>query len=214
MPLCIWFNWWIITVLLPTAVVRVGLWRKLSTKELMLFNCGVGEDSWESLGLQGDPIHTKGNQCWIFIGRTDAEAETPILWPPDVKNWLIWKDPDAGKDWTCDEKGTTEDEMAGWHHQLNGQEFEWTPCVGDGRGGLVCYSPWGHKELDTTEQLNWTEFIRLVSGGILWPPFWCLFQSISLSSFTVTKALSNQAWSLILKLNFLLWRSQIWHHSL
>ena len=101
----------------------------------------------------------KKNQSWIFTGRTDAEAETPILWPPDVKNWLIWKDSDAGRDWGQEEKGTTEDEMAGWHHRLNGREFEWTPGVGDGRGGLVCCSPWGRNESDMTEQLNWTELI-------------------------------------------------------
>ena len=95
--------------------VRVGLWRKLSTEELMFLNCGVGEDSWESLGLQGDSnFHPKGNQSWIFIGRTDAGAETPILWPPDVKNWLIGKDPDAGKDWRQEEKGVTEGEMVWW----------------------------------------------------------------------------------------------------
>ena len=88
-------------------------------------NCGVGEDSWESLGLQGDPpVHTKGNESWIFIGRTDAEAETLILWPPDANNWLIWKDPDAGKDWRHEEKGMTEDDMVGWHRWLNGHEFE------------------------------------------------------------------------------------------
>ena len=91
--------------------------------------------------------------------RTDAEAETPILWPPDVKYWLIWKDPDAGKDWRQEEKGTTEDEMVGWHHRLNGHEFEWTPGVGDGQESLVWCSPWGCKELDSTEQLNWTEYI-------------------------------------------------------
>ena len=88
--------------------VRVGLWRKLSAEELKLLNCGVGEDSWESLGLQGDkPVNPKGNQSWIFIGRTDAEAETPVLWPPDANNWLTGKDPDAGKDWRQEEKGTT-----------------------------------------------------------------------------------------------------------
>ena len=90
----------------------------------------------------------------IFIGRTDAEAETPILWPPNVKNWLIWKDPDAGKDWGQEEKGTTEDEMAGWHQWLNGHGFGWTPGVGDGQEGLVCCSSWSHKKSDTTEQLN------------------------------------------------------------
>ena len=99
------------------------------------------------------PVNPKGNQSWIFIGRTDAE--TPILWPPDAKSWLIWKDPDAGKDWRQEEKGMTEDEMVGWRHQLNGCEFEQAPGVGDGQGGLVCCSPWGHKELDTTERLNW-----------------------------------------------------------
>ena len=91
----------------------------------MLFNYGVGEDSWESLGLQGDPaMHPKGNQFWILIGRTDAEAEISILWPPDAKSWLIVKDPDAGKDWRQEEKGMTENKMVGWHHQLNEHEFE------------------------------------------------------------------------------------------
>ena len=103
------------------------------------------------------PLHPKGDQSWVFIGRTDVEAETPVLWPPDVKNWLICKDPDAGKDWRQEKKGTTEDEMVGWHHWLNGHEFGWTPGVGDGQGGLVCCSPWDCKESDTIEQLNWTE---------------------------------------------------------
>ena len=102
------------------------------------------------------PVHSKGDQSWVFIGRTDAEAETPILGPPHAKSWLIGKDPDAGRDWGQEEKGTTEDEMAGWHHWLNGHESEWTPGVGDGQGGLACYDSWGHKESDTTEQLNWT----------------------------------------------------------
>ena len=99
------------------------------------------------------PVHPKGNS-WIFTGRTDGEAETPILWPPDVKSWLIGKDPDAGKDWRQEEKGTTEDEIVGWNHQLNGQEFEQTLGDGERQGGLACYSSWGHNELDTTEQLN------------------------------------------------------------
>ena len=102
-------------------------------------------------------VHPKGNQFWIFIGRTDAEAETPILWPPDAMNWLIWKDPDAGKDWRREEKGMTEDEMVGWHHQLDGHEFKQALGVGDGQGGLAWCSPWGHNELDTTEQLNWAD---------------------------------------------------------
>ena len=102
------------------------------------------------------PVNPKGNQSWIFIGRTDAENEVPILWPPDAKNWLIGKDPDAGKDWR-QEKRTTEGEMVGWHHQLDGHEFEQAPGVGDGQGSLPCCTPWGHKELDTTERLNCNE---------------------------------------------------------
>ena len=116
------------------------------------------EDSSEFLGLQEiQPMHPEGNQSWIFIGRTNTEAETPILWPPHTKSWLIGKDSDAGRDWGQEEKGTTEDEMAGWHHRLNGHEFEWTPGVGDGQGDLACCDSWGRKESDTTEQLNWTE---------------------------------------------------------
>ena len=101
------------------------------------------------------PVNPKGNQPWIFIRGTYAEAEAPIFWPPDVKNWLTGKDPDSGKDWTQEEKRTTEDEMVWWHHQLNGHEFEEAPGVGDGQGTLACYSPWGCKESDTTEGLNW-----------------------------------------------------------
>ena len=124
----------------------------------MLLKCGVGEDSWESRGLQGDPsIHPKGHQSWVFIGRTDAEAGTPIFWPPHAKSWLIGKDTNSGRDWGQEEKGTTEDEMAGWHHWLDGRESEWTLGVGDGHGGLVCCDSWGHKALDMTERLNWTE---------------------------------------------------------
>ena len=105
------------------------------------------------------PVHPKGNQFWIFIRRTDVEAETPRLRPPDVRSWLIWKDPDAGKHWRWEQKGMTEDGMVGWHHQLNGHEFEKAPGVGDGQGGLACYSQWDRKELDMTEQLNWTELM-------------------------------------------------------
>ena len=123
--------------------------------------------------MEIQPVHLKGDQSWIFIGRTDAEAETPIRWPPDVKNWLIWKDPDAGKDWRWEEKGMAEDEMVGWHHLLNGHEFEWTPGVGDGQGGLECCSPWGHKESDMTERLNGTEVadLWLADGEVAG---WCL----------------------------------------
>ena len=101
------------------------------------------------------PGHPKGDQSWVFFGRKDVEAETPILGPPDAKSWLIWKDPDAGKDWGQEKKGITEDEMVGWHHRLNGHEFGQTPGVGDGQGGLACCGSWDCKELDMTGQLNW-----------------------------------------------------------
>ena len=103
------------------------------------------------------PVHSEGDQPWDFFGRNDTKAETPVLWPPHVKSWLIGKDTDDGRDWGQEEKGTTEDEMAGWHHWLNEHEFEWTLGVGDGQGGLVSCNAWGRKESDMTEQLNWTE---------------------------------------------------------
>ena len=105
------------------------------------------------------PVHSEGDQPWDFFGRNDAEAETPVLWPPHAKSWLIGKDFNAGRDWGQEEKGTTEDEMAGWHHWLDGHEFEWTPGVGDGQGGLACWDSWGRKESDTTEPLNWTDVL-------------------------------------------------------
>ena len=107
-------------------------------------------------------VHRKGDQSWVFIGRTDAEAETPILWPPDAKSWLLEKDPDAGQDWGQLEKGITEDEMVGWHHWLNGNEFGLTPGVGDGQGGPTCCSPWACKELDMSEWLNWKLFYQFI----------------------------------------------------
>ena len=100
---------------------------------------------------------------WIFTGRTDAKAGVPIVWPPHTRRWLIGKDPDAGKDWGQPEKGVTEDEMVGWHHWLNGHEFEQAPGVGDRQGSLVCCSPWGLKESDMTEQMNWTEHIHVLN---------------------------------------------------
>ena len=133
----------------------------------MLLNSGVEEDSWESWTLkisfdckEIQPVHPTGDQSWVFTGRTDADAETPILWPPDVKGWLTGKDPDAGKDWGQEEKRMTEVEMVGWHHQLKGHEFEWTLGVGDEQGSLGCCSPWSRKESDTTEWLNWTKHMR------------------------------------------------------
>ena len=127
------------------------------------------------------PVHPKGDQSWVFIGKTDVEAETPILWPPESKNWL-GKDQDAGKDWRWEEKGTKEDEMIGWHHRLNGHEFGWTPGVGDGQGGLACYSPWGLKGSDTNEWLNWcthththTHIFSLSDGS---PPIWVCWNGL------------------------------------
>ena len=119
--------------------------------------------------MEIQPVHPKGDQSWVFFGRTDVEAETPILWPPDVKSWLIWKDPNAGKDWGQEEKGMTEDEMAGWHHRLDGLKFAWTLGVGDGQGGLACYGSWGHKESEMTERLNWTDtyVVQLLWGYLV-----------------------------------------------
>ena len=103
------------------------------------------------------PVHSEGDQPWDFFGRKDAKAEIPVLWPPHAKSWLIGKDSDAGRDWGQEEKGMTENEMAGWHHWLDGCESEWTPGVGDGQRRLACCDSWGRKESDTTERLNWTE---------------------------------------------------------
>ena len=133
----------------------------------MLLNCGVGEDSWDYLDCKEiQQVHPKGNQSWMFIGGTDAEAETPVLWAPDAKYWIIWKDPDAGKGWRQEEKGMTEDEMVGWHHRLNGHEFEqagswwWTDKLGmlESRGSQRA----GH-----SEQLNWWVQILVVQGSTI-----------------------------------------------
>ena len=134
-------NWWFWTV-----VLKKTLESPLDCKEIQ-------------------PVHPKGNQSWIVIGRTDVEAETPILWPPDAKNWLIWKDPDVGKDWRWEEKGMTEDEVVGWQNWLNGHEFESTLGLGHGQGGLACCSPWGHRVRHywvtklTETKLKWTKKI-------------------------------------------------------
>ena len=138
--------------------VRVGLWRKLSAEVLMLLNCGVGEDSWESLAQQGDPTSPFWRRSALgFLLKNDAKAATPVLWPPHAKSWLIGKDSDAVRDWGQEEKGMTENDMAGWHRGLDGCEYEWTPGVGDGQGGLACCDSWGRKDSDTTERLKWTE---------------------------------------------------------
>ena len=126
-------NWWFWTV-----VLEKTLESPLDCKEIQ-------------------PVHSEGDQPWDFLGRNDAKAETPGLWPPHAKHWLIGKDSDAGRDWGQEEKGTTQDEMAGWHHGLNGCESEWTPGDGDGQGDLACCSSWGYYESDTTERLDWSE---------------------------------------------------------
>ena len=139
---------------------------KKAAKELMLSYCGAGEDS--SLGLQGTkPVNPKGNQPWIFIGRNDVKAEAPILWSPDSKSWLIGKDPDAGKDWRQEEKEKTEDEKFGWHHRLNGPEFEQALGVGDEQRSVACCSPWGCKELEMNEQLKNNYILMLIKIAII-----------------------------------------------
>ena len=145
------------------------------------------------------PVHPKGDQSWVFIGRTDAETETPVLWPPHEKSWLIGKHPGAGQDWGQEEKGTTEDEMAGWHHRLNAHEFGWIPGVGDGQGGLACCCSWCHKVLDTTEQLNWTDMFvasSIIQRSFLGKGFWSKNSirelHISLRSNTVHSSTENK----------------------
>ena len=139
--------------------VRVGLYKESWAPKNWCFWTMVLEKILESpLDCKEiQPVHSKGVQSWVFIGRSDVEAETPILWAPDVKSWLIGKDPDAGKGWGQEEKGMTEDKMFGWHHRLNGHGFGWTPGVGNGQGSLACCGSWGHKVSDTTEWLNWTQ---------------------------------------------------------
>ena len=158
------------------------------------------------------PVHSEGDQPWDIFGRNGAKAETPVLWPPHAKSWLIGKDDDAGRDWGQEEKRTTEDEMAGWHHWLDGHESEWTPGVGDGQGGLACCDSWGRKESDTTEQLNWTELnwswvlVVLVHAACTWgstnwvtwlshlslPPI--LWQTLSALCITISKKSSRDSY--------------------
>ena len=138
--------------------VRVGLWRKLTTKELMFWPVVLEKTVESPLDCKEiQPVHSKGDQSWVFFGRNDAKAETPVPWPPHAKMWLIGKDSDAGRDWGQEEKGTTEDEMAGWCHRLDGCDFEWTLGLGDGKGDLAFCNSWGHKESDMTARLNWTD---------------------------------------------------------
>ena len=146
--------------------VRVGLQIKLSDEELMLLNCGVEKTLESPLDCKEiQPVNPKGNQSWIFTVRTDAKAETPILGPPDAKNWLIWKDPDSGKYWRQEEMGMTEYNMVGWHHQFNGHEFEQAPGDRAGQGSLACCSPWGHKESGLRD---WTTAMQDVNSRGNW----------------------------------------------
>ena len=170
-------------------VVRVGLWRKLSAKELMLLNCGVGEDSCKSLGLQGDPTSPSWRRSVLGVRWKDWcwswNSNTLATW---CEGWLTWKDLDAGKDQGQEEKGMTEDELVGWHHWLDGHGFWWTPGVGVGQGSLVCCGSWGHKELDTTEWVNCTD----------WLLFSCLFLGTEASTL-VGSSMSLLALGLELK---------------
>ena len=138
----------------------------------MLLNCGVGEDSlrvpWTARRSNQSILKEISPGCSLEGMMLN---ETPVLWPPHAKSWLIGKDSDAGRDWGQEEKGTTEDEMGGWHHQLDGHEFEWIPGDGDGQGGLACCNSWGLRESDTTERLNWTELVFAVLqnvSGLFW----------------------------------------------
>ena len=164
----------------------------------MLLNYGVGEDLESPLDCKEiQPVHPEGDQSRVFIGRTDAEAETPILWPPDAKNWLIWKDPDPGKDWGQEDKGMTEDEMAGWHHWLDGHQFGWTPGVGDGQGGLVWCDSWGFKESNTTEWLNWNWTELEIMPGHEWehnPPHMCEISNETLQSWIQWSSVVSLWW--------------------
>ena len=137
------------------------------------------------------PVHPKGDQSWVFIGRTDAEAETPILWLPHAKSWLNGKDPNAGRDWEQEEKGMTEDDMPGWHHWLDAHEFGWTPGVGNGQGGLACCVSWGHRT-----ELNWTECVNVNSENILFETSLFQFLQNYHANFKVVSALT---WLIVLK---------------
>ena len=156
MAIMIGLSWYLIKVLICISLTINCFWTVVLEKILA-----------SPLGCKEiQAVHPKGDQSWVFIGRTDAKAETLILWLPHAKCWLIGKDPDAGRDWGQEEKGTTEGEMAGWHEF--GHEFEWTLGDSDGQGGLVCCHSWGHKELDTTEQLNWTELNYYILTNIVY----------------------------------------------
>ena len=145
--------------------LRVEVWKSWAPKNWCFWTVVLEKTLESPLDCKKiQPVHPKGYQSWVFIGKTDVETETPIFWPPDAKSWLIGKDPEAGKYWGQEEKGTTEEEMVRWHHQLNGHGFGWTPRVGDEQGGLVCCDSWCRKESDTTK--NWTDIL----SGFQWRP--------------------------------------------
>ena len=164
------------------------------------------------------PAHLKGNQPWVFPGRIDAKTETPILWPPDAKSWLIGKDPDAGKDWRREEKGMTEDEMVGWHHWLDGHDLEKTQGDSEGQGVLVCCSPWGHKGSDRTERLSSNKLKGCLCREAM---FWVTSSytisviHVSTSGYCFTAGLSNFMSSLFLKIElFFKWKHPVrWAHN-
>ena len=150
----IWYNWYHLQYSFSEVVFAVSRQEQdVQTKS----NKRTGNKNEVLTARRSNQSILKETQSWVFFGRTDAKAETPILWPPHAKTWFIGKDSDAGRDWGQEEKGTTEDEMTGWHHWLGGHEFGWTPGVGDGQGGLAWCDSWGRKESDMTERLNWTE---------------------------------------------------------
>ena len=186
-------------------------WRN-HKKLIEIFNLGfwtvVLEKTPESpLGCKEiQPVHSKGDQSWVFFGRNDAKAEIPVLWPPHEKSWLLGKDSDAGRDWEREEKGTTEDEMAGWYHWLNGRESEWTPGVGDRQGGLTCCDSWGQTCKSQTWLSDWV-FLNLLMlfCDLMYNQFWrmcsglvnglaltlCLILIMGLLSFPILKATSS-----------------------
>ena len=204
--------WLLKAMVFPVAMYGCESWtiKKVECQRINSF------ELWCSQSLdfkEIQPVNPKGNQSWIFFGRTDAEAETPILWPPDGKNWLIWKDPDAGKDWRQEEKGMTEDKMGGWHHQFDGCEFEHTLGVGERQGSLACCSSWGCKEWDRTEQLNWRIGSWLCYTRTTWlKSLWtvlivnilsiCL---ISVSQFGVCKVVNLCLFHLVLPISLSYW---------
>ena len=207
--------------------VRVALWRKWAPKNWCFWTVVLEKTLESPLDCKEiQPVHSKGDQSWRFIGRNDAKVETPVPWPPQAKSWLIGKASDAVRDWDQEEKGMTEDEMAGWHHRLNGCESERTPGVGDGQEGLACCSSWGHKELDTTEWLNWTEsdylkieYLVKIKNNNLNP----LLQSLDLPIAPLKWMPNNCHWNIVLFMLcflkfqvflFFYWRNMKYYHTL